>query len=547
MKFPWITLTSCTAAAAAAWFAGRATAPVEPPPSPPQVQAAAPPAVTTPAPPLAPPPVLADVLALAAASAGETDGIARQQTLQKAARLLSNATAAEARELFLTTGEGFLQECALRRWAELEPQPALDHLLRLNAQQRLQLAAGFKPLLRALFQGWAHADPLVALRAASKCPREVEFSEIEYAVICQAVADDVTRGLALLAEKRVWATKGSEGGRQMWDRQPAAFTRGLFALSTGSLKDTPDWPILRLGVDSARAWAAADAGAFTAWAAQHFAAGPREDRCHAELFGLFLTHDPEAAGAAFAATPPSALRNKMREQYVAHLAAADPQAAVQWLETNLTSGRDAAYRTWAESIAKASGHEQAAALADALPPGRSRDAASEAALYAWAGKDVNAAVAWAKAQPAPDGTRAAITHLAYPWLQHHGPEAARYILQNPALGWSETIIRSATRQAPFAEAVALAGKLPETHAQEAAQAIGERLARDGTGAKAIAALTTEQQLTAIRAAAEELSFTDKSKAAAWVAALPAGPLRSAGQAAIVKTAKAAGSSTEELR
>jgi hypothetical protein len=472
--------------------------------------------------------VLPDVLQLARAAAGEADAILSQQTLQQAARLLSNATAREARELFLSTKDAYLQKCAVRRWAELEPRAALDQLMRLDAQQRALLPAGFRPLVNALFQGWAHLDPAAALKAASSLPIEVEYSEAEFSVICQATADDVERGTALMTERRVWGEPGRGGGWQMWEHQPAAFTRSLFELTIRDKKASSWDMLLHHGVDSARAWAAADAAGFTAWAAQHFAAGPAEDRFHAELFGLFLQHAPEAAGEAFAATPRGELSNKMREQYVAHLAAADPGAAVEWLEQNLTSGRDAAYRTWAEAVAKSAGHEQSAALANALPPGRGRDAASEAALYAWAAKDISAAVAWAKSQPVPAGERAAISYLVYPWLRHHPHDAARYMLQNPGAGWGDFNFRTVGRSSlPLAETARLAATLPPDLALQAAEGIGERVGRAGESFKNIAALTPEQQLTAVRTAAEIMVHTDRAKAAAWIAALPAGQVRAA--------------------
>lgn len=520
----WITCS--VAAAVLAWQAGRATAPA-PPPAPaipwdPPVPA--PPEPPTPA----PRPALPDILQLAATADGEADAIARQQTLQQAARLLSHATAQEARELFLTTRDAYLQKCALRRWAELDPQPALNHLTSRDAQQRALLPAGYKPLVNVLFQGWAHSDPAAALKAAGALPMESEYSEVEFAIICQATADDVARGTAVMTERFRWGEPFRVGGRQMWEHQPAAFTRSLFAYTTGGRNRLSLDMILGHGVDSATAWAASDAAGFVVWAAQHFAANPTEARFHAELFGLFLQHAPDAAGEAFAATPPGELRNKMREQYVAHLATADPGAAVAWLEENLTSGRDAAYRTWAEAVAKSAGHEQSAALANTLQPGRGRDAASEAALYAWAAKDVSAAVAWAKSQPAAADVRAAISHLAYPWLQHQSQDAARYILANPTLGWGGLIVRAAARSSlPLAETAKLAAALPPEFTSEAAEGLGERVGRETAPFKSIAALTSEQQLIAVRTAAEVMAHTDRAKASTWIATLPAGPLRTA--------------------
>ena len=89
------------------------------------------------------PPVLPEVLALAAAADLENDSIKRQQQLHAAVRLLADATAAEAKELCLSTSDAFLQEHAIRRWAELEPRAALDHLLGLDAQQRRVIQGNF--------------------------------------------------------------------------------------------------------------------------------------------------------------------------------------------------------------------------------------------------------------------------------------------------------------------------------------------------------------------------------------------------------------------
>ena len=539
MKFPWITLLCCVVAAPAAWYAGRSafqTGPPEPaliiaaPSVPEQIEA--PPPVKS--------PVLAEVLALATAADLEQDSVKRQQQLYAAARLLADATAAEAKELCLTTSDGFLQEQAIRRWAELEPRAALDYLQSLDAQQISQLPAPIDRLHAVVFQGWAHLDPDSALAAADTFRLRPGRGNVLNAAAYQAVTDDVVRGIALLSQYGAVSHGFIHGSysRQMWEHQPAAFTRCMFNLPADA---KVDGTVLRFAIPSAKAWIAIDATGFTAWAVQHFTTGKRkangfqESHFHAELFGLLLTQDSEAAGRAFAATPPSELRSKMQAQYVAALAAEDPQAAALWLDANITNGHVTAYRLWAEAIAKSAGHEQAAALALALPPGSARDAASEAALSAWAGKDLNTALIWAKAQPMEAGSPAPIVHLCSLWLQREGPKAGLYILQHPELGWSNSDFRLATLRVPVDEAAKLANSLPPAAADAAVKAIAERLTDGSHRVSEIAALAPEQQATAVRLAVGWMKSADKTKAAAWAASIPAGPLRTAGEAALAGT------------
>jgi len=531
MKLPWITLLCCAAAGPAAWLAGRArTEAVSSPAAPPVIASA-------PAQPTPPKPVLPKLLAAAAAAENAPEALTRQQQLHAAARLLAEASAAEARELFLTTDSAFLQECAARRWAELEPRAALDHLLKLDAQAASLLPAGLEALSRAVFAGWASRDPASALAAAEPLRQREGFRHALSAAGCQAISDDVTRGLALCVQYGSILSEKFPGQplRRIWEHQPAEFTRALFALPEGGKFDAYG---LRFGIESAKVWAARDTAGFVAWAAQHFRSGTskpdgfQESRFNGELFGLLLEHDPDAAGTAFANTPPSELRNLMRRQYVGVLAAEDPQAATAWIDDNLTSGREAAYRLWAETIAKTTGHEQAAVLALNLPPGKARDAAAEAALYAWTGKDAGAALTWAQSQPAPVGGRAPITYLSSYWLLRHGEEAGRYILTHPDLEWGGGGIRSAVLRVPFAEAVTLLRGLPASRREEAARALGERLAEGTHRAAEIAALPAPMQTLAVQSAAAQLHGTDPAQAAAWIAALPAGPLRTAGEEAV---------------
>ena len=540
MKFPWITLLCCAATVPVAWNAGHRTVQIRPP-EPTLVMEApsAPDQLEAPIP--AKPPVLPEVLALAAAADLENDSIKRQQQLHAAMRLLADATAAEAKELCLSTIDAFLQEHAIRRWAELEPRAALDHLLGLDAQQISQLPASIDRLRAAVFRGWAHLDPGAALAAAETLRlQRPGYSDVLNAAAFQAVADDVTRGLALSSQFGAlgMGSRGERSSRHMWEHQPAAFTRGIFNLPADAMVDDH---ALRYGIPSAKAWIATDSTGFTAWAVQHFTTGKRkangfqESHFHAELFGLLLTQDSEAAGRAFAATPPSELRSKMQAQYVAALAAEDPQAAALWLDANITNGHVTAYRLWAEAIAKSAGHEQAAALALALPPGSARDAASEAALYAWAGKDLNTALTWAKAQPMEAGSPAPIVHLCSLWLQREGPKAGLYILQHPELGWSNSDFRLATLRVPVDEAAKLANSLPPAAADAAVKAIAERLTDGSHRVSEIAALAPEQQATAVRLAVGWMKSADKTKAAAWAASIPAGPLRTAGEAALAGT------------
>lgn len=527
----------CVVFGAAAFIAGRQSATVEVAATPAPRETATVPAAapSQPAPVKIPaaleaPSVLPQIVSLVNAADSEADPIGRQQLLNDAAVCLGQASSAEVRELFLTTTNEVIREWAARRWGEVDPKAMLQHLASLSPRESARLRPPLDTLKRALFQGWAHIDPAAALAAAAAEKGSKEFNDVFLSAAAQAIADDPAKGFSLSAQYRSpWLHFHNwRAFRSMWEHQPAAFTREVFGRTQPSLRDS----MTLAAIDSAKAWASADAAGFSAWAVKEFSSDKRElhqELDHARLFEILMEHDPEAAGRVFAEAKPSFLRNKMQALYVSHIAAANPQEAAQWIDDNVTAGRSAAFTAWAEASAKAVGHKQAAVLALSLPPGAGRDAAAGAALDGWADDDVNAAVAWAKAQPASEGENAPVTHMTYAWLKYHASEASRYIMEHPDLGWSPSIFLNATRNLPFAEAVGLIKSLPDQHAETSLKMLSERLANGSNKVREIASLPPERQAIAVRSAAEEIAYTDPKRAATWVAALPAGPLRAAGE------------------
>jgi hypothetical protein len=118
-------------------------------------------------------------------------------------------------------------------------------------------------------------------------------------------------------------------------------------------------------------------------------------------------------------------------------------------------------------------------------------------------------------------------------MKYHSAEASRYVMAHPDLGWSRSSFFHATRALPFAEAVKLIRKLPDEPADASLTTLSERLASGANQVRELAALPVDRQVIAVRAAASEIAFRDPKRAATWVAALPAGPLRAAGEEGLV--------------
>jgi len=529
MNKRWITPLCCILSGTTAFVAARRNGATESPtPAVPVNSAAAPAAVRPLVPavkvvPPAPPPVLPQILPLVQSIDAEADPLARLRLQNEAAAILARASREEVREFFLTTTNEALREWVARRWGEVDPQGLRQHLQSLPPQESSRLRPSLEILKRAMYQGWAHIDPAAALAAAATEAGKKEFNNLLLAAAAQAIADDPARGFELFAKYRgPWIHFHDwKSFRAMWEHQPAAFTREVFARDSESMEFA--------AIDAAKAWAATDAAGFSAWAVTQFDSGV-DGIGRSQLFDILMEHDPDAAGKIFAKSEPSWLRNKMQEQFVSQLAAKDPQQAAQWIGENVSMGRTAAFEAWAEASAKAVGHEQATMLALSLPAGVARDAAARAALFGWATDDVDAAVTWAKSQEISDGEKAPITHIVHTWMKYHSAEASRYIMEHPNLGWSRSNFFNAARTLPFAEAVRLIRSLPDEPAETSLKMLSERLASGTNQVRELAVLPVERQVIAVRAAASEIAFRDPKKAVTWVGALPAGPLRSAGEA-----------------
>ncbi len=526
-KFTWLTVTLTVLAGAAGWYAGSATSTVSTRMEPPSAPLAAMPTIAKEV--EQPPAALPRLLNGAATAESEMDPLLQQRLCQQTARLLATATAAEAAQLLATTHLPYLRECAIRRWAELDPTAALAWVEALSRDDPSFAAMG-----RALFSGWAHVDPRAAFVAVEARRLERSWRGMEGAAAHRALADDPVGALHLLKDFR-GITGDASPPRWVWEKQAERFARACFSqveLGAGS-------PIFaKSATEAARAWSRGNPRGFREWVRIVLSKPGNEFQSQTGLFALLLESDAASATSMFASTPPSSLRNAMKVAYAGHLAAIDPSAAAEWITNELPAGKSRAWASWVATVMKSGNPAKAAEIAASLPDPESRRSALNNLLYEWGTMDFEAALAWAKNQPATPEEPPVLSVLAYRWLDLHGPVAARYIMEHADGSWSRMILPAAARSLPFGESVRLAAArdFSDEDAEVLFEALGSVMARGQHSAAALSGLKLERQEAIVRVAAEEMKTSHAKQAVEWAARLPAGSLRNAAQEVLIGTA-----------
>jgi hypothetical protein len=360
-------------------------------------------------------------------------------------RWVEQASEEELREVLaqLPASES-LRSAAMLRWAEINPAGAFAFYNGLGLLDRM-LMENYHNVAGLLLREWARQDPVKAMAAARSVSHRAVgvLANARWDVIAATMETNLEQGLALAADDPTLDPKNSRIPPSMWSEDPARFVRALGNLSTRNVQNTM--------LTSVRQQALTD------WAKKDFAAAvafvgslPSQDAI--EMLNHVLAPgqaDPAAARAAWEALPTSFVKDRAGLNIVSAMAATDPSAAMDWLQTHLSSARNEGFATLIRTCATR-GIEGAQQLLEKIPPGSGRDHAVAALAQTWArmdrGQGVADAAPWLLSLPVDKAQQSALAAISQDWAKSDLTNAAKFVAAGPEGSVPNSLVWNTARQ-----------------------------------------------------------------------------------------------------
>lgn len=345
-------------------------------------------------------------------------------------KMLASSTPEELKTV-ITDPASQLHErsAAMKEWAEREPRQCFDWYAGLSPGERDRVN-GYDDLTAVLFRTWAEKDPDAALSAARGVAYRGEFADARWEVVAGIMRKDLAKGLKLAFDPAINVPKNSRLTAGLWEQDPGAFVKASGELLSSGVNNR----FLDEGRTKAlQLWHERDPAA--AWEA--VVALPRQDRSRMlpQLMGLIIeSAGPESAAAQLAAVPEGQAKTMAGRKLLSEWASTDPDAAVAWMNQNVSAERTSAMSRIVSATAETH-PEKALQLVAGLEAGPMRDRSIAGLTDSVKNDEEKAApvLAWLLSQPADAGRREGLGKLTSVWVEK-SPEQADAFLKSAAPG-----------------------------------------------------------------------------------------------------------------
>ena len=337
-----------------------------------------------------------------------TDPLQATDPLERLEELIGrikNAPVGEVGKLWdVCENDSALRPVLAARWAELDPQNFLTHLVGEDADEVRRDAL----VIQMLFQKWAVRQPEQALAAAIEHSSKPRFSGSARDIIQTVAGQDLFRAVQLAKGKPVKGTmlvSESSFGRNVAAFLEAVLPESLPNIWDRSIRDAVAW------------WTKSDPTACYAWVAAH---PQHRERLLPIVMQSAAAEAPDQMVEVVMTMPRGQEREKALRKVLIVWFAKDPSSTVRWLAAAKLQNKESTLSYLIETSKVADPATLATAI-DALNLGPLHDAAVRAHAAKWAASDPLAASAWLGRMPDDpsrwNASQGVLIHLAKVNLQ----------------------------------------------------------------------------------------------------------------------------------
>ncbi len=381
----------------------------------------------------------------------------------------------------------------------------------------------------SLFEEWIKVDPAAVIKALNEVPKFGGLENMRYTVVNNLMKTNVESGLQAMHEWNISNYMPDMKAVSAWaakDPQHAAEVATKYSRGYASQE-----ALRQIG----KAWAASDPEAGMRFAANLEGAG--RTTLGPEILRGWAAKDLDAAARFTAEQKDISFRNALAQGLVGTWAKADPNAALDWSEANLTGNA----RTEAiGGIVKAAAEKDLVAagnLVAGMEAGATQNRAAASLFEVWfnKGKDQrDAAFEWLATLPDKEARSAAFERVQWNWTWND-PQGARDFLTGPHgdLASQSMIYQVARNQASKNPEAAMewTKKLPADRVADARNAVLEnwmQVRPEGAANFARKLPEGEERSRAIRTVTQHYMWqTSPDQAANWLRTLPEAEQKSA--------------------